>query len=265
MRNAFARSKSSREAHPTDTKPQEITAVVLTRNEERNLPRLFRSLPAGVETFVLDDESTDATVSLAKTLGARVAVRPLQGFVDARRFALSQVRTPWTLMIDADEAADETLRGAILAAEGDADGYTVSRTTFYCGKPLRMWSGERLLRLFRTGRVRLEAAPAGGGDAQLHERWICEGTVDSLDGTLEHYSYPDAASYRAKYARYTTLEAQGMRGAPARALGQTLLVPLRFAHALIRRGAVLDGPAGWLVAWYSALYPAVVQWKALRA
>lgn len=191
--------------------------------------------------------------------------RAFTGFVDARRFALSQVQTPWTLMIDADERLDETLRAALLGAPGDADGYIVSRTTSYCGKPLRMWSNEPLLRLFRTDRARVQAAPAAGGAAQLHEHWVCEGRVGTLRGTLEHDSYPDAASYREKYARYTATEAQGLQPSIGPAIAQSLLVPVRLADMLLRRGALLDGPRGWIVAWYSALYPAVVRWKSLAS
>ncbi|HKU67667.1 MAG TPA: glycosyltransferase family 2 protein [Candidatus Baltobacteraceae bacterium] len=239
--------------------------MILTRNEARNLPQLFDAIPAGVKTLVLDHESDDGTAALARERGARVVVRPFAGFVDARRFALSQVQTPWTLMIDADERPDAALRDAIVNAEEDVDGYVVSRTTFYCGKPLRMWSGEPLLRLFRTDRVRLHAAPAAGGEAQLHERWICEGAVRTLDGVLQHYSYPDARSYRRKYDSYTSLEARHVGGSSRLMLMQALLVPLRLANLLLRRGALLDGPRGWIVAWYSALYPAVVAWKARRS
>lgn len=238
--------------------------MVLTRNEARNLPRLFDALPAGINVFVLDSQSTDDTVALAKAAGARVDVRPFDGFVNARRYALAQVPTPWTLMIDADEAPDAALRSAIVAASGDVVGYEVSRTTFYCGKPLRIWRGERLLRLFRTQAARLEAAPAAGGDAQLHERWICEGRIEALPGTLEHFSYPNAQSYREKYERYTDIEARGVRPRlDVALLLKTVLVPARFARLLFK-GALLDGPGGWYVAWKSALYPAVVQWKAVR-
>lgn len=214
--------------------------------------------------LVVDHESADGTAVFARERGARVIVRPFDGFVNARRFALAQVQTPWTLMIDADERPDEALRDAILDAPADVDGYLLSRTTYYCGKPLRMWSNEPLLRLFRTDRARLEAAPAAGGDAQLHERWICAGPVRVLRGTLEHFSYPDSASYRRKYESYTSIEAQHVHGSTAVALAQTALVPLRLANLLLRRGAMLDGPAGWTIAWYSALYPAVVAWKSMR-
>lgn len=215
--------------------------------------------------LVVDDESSDATVQIAQAHGARVVTRALADFVDARRYALSQVQTPWTLMIDADERLDETLRAALLETPADADAYLLSRTTSYCGKPLRMWSNEPLLRLFRTGRARVEAAPAAGGGAQLHEHWVCDGEIRTLRGTLEHHSYPDAASYRQKYARYTATEARGLTPSIGAAIAQTLLVPLRFANMLVRRGALLDGPRGWTVAWYSALYPAVVRWKSIAS
>ncbi len=95
--------------------------------------------------------------------GARIVEREWTDFVDARRFALSQVETPWALMIDADEALDDVLRDAILRAPEDVDGYRVSRTTYFCGKPMRIWRNEPLLRLFRTDRAKLEAHPAAGG------------------------------------------------------------------------------------------------------
>ena len=214
--------------------------------------------------LVVDSESSDRTVAIAQARGARILDRPFRDFVEKRQFALAQVRTPWTLMIDADEELDARLRAALCRADGAPDGYTISRTTFYCGRALRMWSGERLLRLFRTDRVRLEAAPAAGGSAQLHERWICEGAIGQLDGTLLHYSYPTHAAYCEKFERYTAIEAQGLSRSRSRWLRELLMAPVRFAWYALARGAVLDGVAGIRIAWLSATYPAVVRRKALR-
>jgi hypothetical protein len=213
--------------------------------------------------LVIDHESVDATASVARERGARVIVRPFDGFVHARRFALTQVHTRWTLMIDADEALDMQLRDAIVSAPEDFDGYSVSRTTFYCGKPLRMWRGEILLRLFKTERVRLESAPAAGGDAHLHERWVSEGPTAILDGTLLHYSYPTAEAYRAKYETYTSVEAAGLSPSRRKYAEEMLRTPLRFLWYAVVRGALLDGMPGLRVAWTSACYLAVVQRKAL--
>ena len=136
-------------------------------------------------------------------------------FVDARRFALEQVETPWVLMIDADEALDDVLRDAIGSAAENVDAYVVRRTTYFCGHPMRIWSNEPLVRLFRRDRVKLTARPAAAGEAPIHEAWTSDGPTSELPGTLLHYSYPDAAAYRSKYDRYTTLEAQQMHASPA--------------------------------------------------
>ncbi len=53
-----------------------------------------------------------------------------------------------------------------------------------------------------------------------------------------------------------------MRPGSAPRVAALLVIP-RFVNLLVRRGALLDGPRGWYVAWYSALYPAVASWKSL--
>jgi glycosyltransferase involved in cell wall biosynthesis len=247
----------------TALNPSDITAFILTRDEERDLPRAITSLPHGVEILVVDAHSDDNTVRYARGAGARVFERAWTDFVDARCFALAQIATPWALLIDADEALDDRLRDAILAASGEAAGYRVRRTTYFRGKPMRMWSDEPLLRLVRTDAARIEAQPAAGGDAALHERLVCDGDVRELSGTLLHYSYPDARVYREKFSRYTSIEARALPPSlPGLARAALLVVP-RFLRSMLRRGAVLDGPRGWYIAWYSALYPAVVAWKSL--
>ncbi|MBV9232568.1 MAG: glycosyltransferase, partial [Candidatus Eremiobacteraeota bacterium] len=149
----------------------------MTRDEERNLPRALTSLPRGIEIFVLDACSRDHTLQFARGAGARVVQREWTDFVDARRFALAQVRTPWALMLDADEALDDVLREGILAASEAPDGYAMRRTTYFSGKPMRIWTGEWLVRLFRTDRATLVAHPATAEIIPLHEAWWCAGDV----------------------------------------------------------------------------------------
>jgi hypothetical protein len=211
---------------------------------------------------VLDARSGDRTVEFARAAGARVVERDWTSFPEARTYALSLVRTPWTFMLDADEALDDALRDAVLAASGEFDGYVVRRTTFYCGKALRMWRGEPLVRLFRTERARLESRGAAVADAPLHERWLVDGATAELSGTLLHYSYPDAASYRAKYERYTALEAAMQRFSLGRVMREWFASWAHFLWLLLRRGALLDGPRGIAAAFHSARYRYVAAKKA---
>lgn len=214
--------------------------------------------------LVLDAHSTDRTVEFARLAGADVVERDWLNFLEARRFGLSLVRTEWTLMLDADESLDDALQSAIVNATGDVDGYVVRRTSYFCGKALRMWRNERLLRLFRTARAVLEARGATGAAAPLHERWKTSGATRELPGTLLHFSYPDRASYREKFERYTDIEAACMRRSRARAACEWLATWPRFVRLLIFRGGLLDGARGIAAAYGSARYRYVSARKALR-
>jgi glycosyltransferase involved in cell wall biosynthesis len=225
-------------------------------------------VPSGAAVLVVDAESRDGSVSVARAAGASVVVRPWEGFVATRRFALSLVQTPWTFMLDADEALDAPMRAAIAAATPSANvsGYRVSRVNYFCGRAISGagWGGERLLRLFRAERARLEARPAAGGDAEVHERWVADGEILDLGGALHHDSYPTIASYREKFARYTSLESRGLRGTPLAAARASILAIVRFPWLFLARGGWRDGWRGAFIAFFSALYPAVVALKALR-
>ena len=218
--------------------------------------------------LVIDAESSDATVALARERGAQVVVRPWAGFVAARRDALARVRTPWTFMLDADEALDTTLVAALqtLRQRATTDGYAVSRTTYFCGRAIRggAWGGERPLRLFRTQRARLIAHPAAGGNADLHEAWHVPGRIERLGGTLQHYSYPTLAAYDAKFARYTALEASGVRPSALAVAAAAVQALARAPWLFVIRGGWRDGWRGAYIAAASALYPVAVRWKALR-
>jgi (heptosyl)LPS beta-1,4-glucosyltransferase len=213
--------------------------------------------------LVLDACSRDHTVQFARGAGAEVVQREWTDFVDARRYALSLVTTPWVLMLDADEALDDVLRDAIGTASESVDAYELRRTTYFCGRPMRVWRNEPLLRLFRVGSATLAAHPATPSEAAVHEAWHSAGATGELRGTLLHFSYPDIASYRAKYDRYTTLEAQRLRRSPLAFAAACGASPLRLLWLMLGKGALLDGPRGWYVAYRSATYPAVATGKAL--
>ena len=242
----------------------DITAVILTKNEERRLARTLEALPKGMPAFVLDAESSDATQRIAQAHGARLLVRAWTNFVEARRFALAQITTTWAFAVDADEVFDERLRTALAEAPTDVEGYLVRRDTSFAGQPIRMWSGERLLRCFRVDAVRVDAFPTTGGDAALHERYVCAGRVGELAGCLQHDSYADRDEYRRKFSRYTEIEARGLPPSFSRLVGESSLVAWRLVKFAFVRGELLDGPRGWYVMWWSALYPVVVAWRAWR-
>jgi glycosyltransferase involved in cell wall biosynthesis len=257
-----ARERDRRRAR-APLNPADVTAVVLTRDEAARLPHTLDALPQGMRVFVLDAGSSDDTAALAGACGAYVERRPWAGFVEARRYAAARVTTPWTLMLDADERIDATLREAILRADGAPAAYRLRRVTKLCGEPVRAagWSNERLIRLFRTSRGRLVPHESGG---DVHERWVVDGPVVDLPGTIVHDSYPTLASYRAKFDRYTSLEAGALRASRLAFAREVIAFPIRFVWLWLREGGWRDGWRGAFVAWQSARYRVVVRAKALR-
>jgi glycosyltransferase involved in cell wall biosynthesis len=233
------------------------------------LPDALASVPPGAHVLVLDAGSQDDTVAVARRAGAVVLERSWTDFVDARSFALDNVRSPWTFMLDADERLDATLREALERAEPeveDVEAYRIRRATRFCGEVVRAfgWDDEMLLRMFRTDRGVLSAHPVAGGSAALHERWSVPGSVGELDGILFHDSYPEEASYERKYARYTSLEAAGLPPSIGALLMSALVAPLRFVWMMGPRGGFRLGRRGAYIAFWSALYQTIVRWKALR-
>jgi hypothetical protein len=236
------------------------------KDEEHNLARALGSVPSGASVLAIDAESSDRSAELARERGAQVLVRPWAGFVETRRFALGCVDTPWTFMLDADEALDAVLAASLRSVDPEpaTDGYAVRRATFFCGRPMRYgaWGTDAPLRFFRTKRATLVAKPVAGGAADLHERWTVPGATGVLDGALLHDSYPTVAAYRTKFDRYTSLEAAGLRGSPLTLARELALGVLRVPYSLLVRGGWRDGWRGGYVALASAAYPVVVSWKA---
>ncbi len=233
------------------------------------MPDALASVPPGAQVLVLDAESSDDTVAVARRAGATVLERRWTNFVDARTFALDNVRTPWTFMLDADEQLDDVLRDALFRVEPEAaniEGYCVRRCTRFSGEVVRAfgWDNEMILRMFRTDRGVLIAHPVAGGSAALHERWSVPGNVGVLDGVLFHDSYREQSAYERKYARYTSIEAQGLSPSIPRLVVSALVAPVRFAWLLGPRGGIRLGKRGVYIAFWSALYQTIVRWKALR-
>lgn len=246
---------------------EDVTFVILTKNEAARIGDCLAALPPKAHAIVYDAQSADNTADLAAALGARVISAPWVGFVQARAKAARMVTTPWTFMLDADERLSQALQEELraLAPSSEIVAYAAPRRNYFGGKWIRGagWWPDRLVRLFRTGRARVVARPGSEG-AQLHEVWVPDGARGALASPIDHYSYASVRDYRAKFARYTALEAQAAIPSLLRTAGALATVPWRFAWLSIVRRGIFDGPLGIYVSAASAAYPAAVELKAWR-
>jgi glycosyltransferase involved in cell wall biosynthesis len=238
-----------------DKKRPTIAAAVITRNEERNVEACLRSLGWVDELLVVDAESLDRTVELARRHSSKVFVRPWGGYGPQKNFAMDQAGADWILLVDADERVSAALREEILtlvSANPAADAYRIPRRNYYYGQWMRSAGQypDRQLRLVRRGRGRYNDLP-------VHEHLDVEGPTDDLQGHLEHFSHPTVVSHEIKIETYSTLSAEERihAGKPRAGWYHLLINPLwAFMKIYLLRGGYRDGFRGFLMSGFSAAH-----------
>jgi len=242
-----------------------LSVTIIAWNEEERLRACLDSVSWADEIVVVDAESTDKTVQLAREVTDRVWVRPWPGFAAQKNFALDQATGDWVLSLDADERVTPDLAGRIRAIVGDdgpADGYAIPRRNIFWGAWVRHGGlyPDYQLRLFRRGAGRFVA------DA-VHESVRVGGRVETLAEPMLHQSYRDLEDFVRRSNRYSTLAAQDWLRRGRRASVPALIAkPLGrfFSMYIIQRG-FLDGWRGLVLAVLYAEYVFLRMAKAFEA
>ncbi len=231
-----------------------LTAILISYNEELDLPRALASL-AGIadEIILVDSGSTDRTSEIARSCGARVYTRKLENFADQKNYAASLSSNDWILSIDCDQELSPELRSSILAWKQQTpgkNGYEIPLLSNYLGAWIRHsgWYPELRVLLFRRDKGKFAGA--------LHERLHVEGPAGRLDGHLFHYTIRSLAEHRAKLDAMSTMAAEDMfaHGRKSWRAAMIFAPPWTIFQRLVFQLGVLDGRRGWLIAWLSGNY-----------
>ena len=231
-----------------------ITAILITYNEESDLPQALDSL-AGVadEVVVVDSGSTDRTREIAEGAGARVEIHPFGSFAEQKNFAASLATHNWVLSLDADEALSPELRTSLTAWKQcmpGSSGYELARRTHYLGGWIRHsgWYPDYAIRLYRRDRARFAGA--------LHETVQTGDPVGRLQGDLLHYTVRSLPEHYAKIDVFTTRAAQDLyaRGRRRWRGGKWIATPWTLLKRFVFQLGFLDGSRGAIIAWTSARY-----------
>jgi (heptosyl)LPS beta-1,4-glucosyltransferase len=239
-----------------------ISAVLNTLDEERRLPFALRSVAPWVdEIVVVDMQSTDRTVEIARAFGARIATHARTGFVEpARAFACAQATGDWILVLDADEVVPPALarRLRAVAAHDEADVVRLSRLNHLLGAPVRHsgWNPvrDRQTRFWRNGAVTQPAEIHGHAAPRPGMRVLDLPPRD--DECLLHLSHVDVAAFVSKLDAYTSVEAaqafaRGERPSAARALR---VAAREWLARYVRHGGWRDGWRGFHLSLLMAGY-----------
>lgn len=255
----------------------QLSVVIITFNEEANIGRTLSSVQPLVadgkgEIIVVDSGSTDRTVEIAKSYGAKVFVEKWKGYAAQKNSAIDKATGEWILSLDADEeigvgmceVLERTLPGAAVA------GMKFARRNYFMGRWIRHggFYPDSKLRLFWHGLGRFE-------ERAVHEDIQLTPGCDVYDpswyyqtkspAALIHHSYPTLSDYIDHMNRYSSLGAE-MLAAKGKVRFSFINIVLRplftFIYNYFFRLGFLDGREGLLLHLYHAVY---VSWKYSKA
>ena len=195
-----------------------VSVIIAARNEAKNLPRCLQALKEFAEIYVIDSQSTDATVEIARSHQAQVVQFHYQGgWPKKRQWALNTLPLAhdWILLLDADEVLTPELTAEIRSAilNPAIDGYSILLQTWFLGRALRhgdvgLWK----LALFRRGKgryeCRLKDQDASMADMEVHEHVVVEGATSKLKNPLMHHNVESLSRYIEKHDQYSNWESR---------------------------------------------------------
>ena len=235
----------------------DLSVIVITLNEEKNIRDCLQSVAWADEIVVVDSKSTDRTVEIAREFTEKIIITDWIGYSRTKKLALEQATCEWVLWIDADERATEDLKSeirSVIKADPPQNGFEAARRAFFLGKWIKHcgWYQGYVLRLFRKNKGRFD-------ENLVHEGVILAGERGRLKGDLVHFTDDSLEHYLEKFNKYTSLAAQRLFSQNRRAgfLAIILRAFFIFIKMYILRLGFLDGLKGFMLCLLSANYVAV--------
>ena len=232
----------------------QISAVIITYNEERNIARCLDSLKDVVDEIVIvDSYSSDRTEEICRPYNAVFIKHRFAGHIEQKNYAVLQASSPYILSLDADEALSVDLKNSILKVKANwtHDAYYFNRLTSYCGKWIRhtSWYPSRKLRLW-------DSRKGCWGGYNPHDKYMMNiGTTRKfLKGDLLHYSYYTVDEHLLQMNSFSSIVARSNyeRGKRVSSLGLIFRPLWSFLKDYIFRGGFMDGFYGYLISVNSA-------------
>ena len=238
-----------------------ISAVVLTRNEEKNIEECIKTLSFFDEIIIVDDNSEDKSLEIIRGLGdkrIKIYQRALRGDFSAQRnFALEKTRNDYVFFIDADERITQLLEEELKLLDNLFDGYLVKRTDFIWGKELRYGESGNIYLL------RLGNKTKGQWRGKVHETWNITGKTRKLRNDLKHYPHQSVNAFLRELNYYTDLRANELyeKGVKSSFLKIILYTKAKFITDYVIKQGFRDGVQGFLMAIFMSFHSFLTRGK----
>lgn len=262
-----------------------VSVLVLTKNEEQDLPGCLESVAWSDDIHLFDSYSTDGTVAVAERFGARITQRTFDNWAAHQNWGLQNLpfKYSWVFYIDADERVTPKLRGSIetvVQHPGDLVAFRVKRRDFFMGTWLKhIQASPYYLRLFRPERMRYERL--------VNPISLPDGPVGQTDGYLDHFPFSKGLTHWLdRHNSYSTFEARQIvanrrenrpfslssaffsRNFHEKRFHQKELfyrlpcrASVKFILLYIAKGGFLDGRAGLTYAVLQSIYEQMIVYK----
>jgi glycosyltransferase involved in cell wall biosynthesis len=195
-----------------------VSVIIAARNEARNLPRCLEALREFAEVYVIDSQSSDETIEIARSASAKVVQFHYRGgWPKKRQWAMDTlpIGNDWILLLDADEIVTPQLAAEIRVAiqNSTLNGYFVVLQTWFLGRALHHGdTGLWKLALFRRGRARFECRlreqDSSMADMEIHEHVVAEGATARLRQPIIHRNVESLSRYIQKHDEYSNWESR---------------------------------------------------------
>lgn len=233
-----------------------ISAVILARNEEKNLTELIPTLSFCDEVIVVDNDSTDGTVEIAQKYKAHIIHDASSDFSHLRNNALKIANGDWIFFVDADERISNTLQDEIVTVTKSASqyvGWYISRQDIFWGK--RVNYGEVLSARVK-GILRLVRKNSGEWKGAVHEVYIPNGLTGKLKNPIMHHSHKGIADFLEAVNTFSTRRADAMYKNEVRLWAlPILIVPFsKFLYTYLLLGGFLDGARGFVYSFMMSFH-----------
>ncbi len=227
-----------------------ISAIIITYNEEKNIARCLESLEeVADEILVVDSHSTDRTLEIVRSFGAKILLHDFDGHIEQKNVALDHATYDYVISLDADELLSIELIRSIAQVKLDfrADAYIFNRLNNFCGKWIKhgLWYPDRKVRLWdrRSGRW--------GGNNPHDKVMLHPGAVvHRLPGDLLHYTVNHVGEYIGQINKFSSIQANVLMGKNVHPnFFQIYLKPCyKFLLGYLFRLGLLDGWRGFCIA-----------------
>ena len=230
-----------------------LSVAIITFNEEKNIERCLDSVVEIADEIVLiDSNSTDKTLEIAKNKGVITYNQKFLGHIEQKNFAISKCSNQFILSLDADEALSNELKNSILVVKQNwkYDAYSLNRLTNYCGKWIKHcgWYPDKKIRLFDKNKGKW-------GGTNPHDKFIVDSyDVGFLNGDLLHYSFYTIDQHKKQIELFTDISSKALfeKGKKASVLHLIFSPIAKFVQSYFIQMGILDGFNGFIISWLSA-------------